>query len=146
MTVTTPHPRLAAPALGWPELTEAVREAGRYETAPEAEQITRTVLSALGTQVTGEERVSLAQSLPHEAALLIAAEIPSTTPLTAREFVESVAARLPDTTPATARWHTTSVLTTLSTHLPTPLTAALLTQLPSGYAFLFGRAELAAPA
>ncbi|MFH8340336.1 DUF2267 domain-containing protein [Streptomyces sp. AM6-12] len=137
-----PHPS-PADSTSWESLTEAVREAGRYPTRAEAERITRIVLSALGSHVTGDERVVLAQSLPPEAGRLIAAQIPVPEPLTAREFVDSVSTRLPDSTPATARWDVSSVLTTLSTYLTPDLTDRILSQLPPGYALLFGRAELA---
>ncbi|MFF5442761.1 DUF2267 domain-containing protein [Streptomyces achromogenes] len=161
MTVTTPQPRFTVPAqtppprphvrdaaedTGWLELTEAVREAGQYTTRPEAERITRIVLSALGGHVTGDERVALAQALPHEAGRVIASQIPATHPLTAREFVDSVATRIEGATPATARWDVSSVLSVLSTRIGEPLTTRLLSQLPPGYALLFGRAELAAMA
>ncbi|MEU7412653.1 DUF2267 domain-containing protein [Streptomyces sp. NPDC042638] len=161
MTVTTPQPRTTIPApapsvrprtpdaaedAGWLELTEAVREAGQYPTRAEAERITRTVLTALGGHVTGDERVAMAQALPREAGRLIASQIPAPHPLTAREFVDSVAARIEGSTPATARWHVSSVLSVLSTHLGETLTTNVLTQLPQGYALLFGRAELATAA
>ncbi|WP_181809339.1 DUF2267 domain-containing protein [Streptomyces shenzhenensis] len=171
MTVTSPQPRatIAAPAPatapaaspspapsprtlravravrtgGWQEFTEAVRQAGQYPTRAEAERVTRIVLSALGGHVTGDERVALAQALPPEAAGLIAAQIPAATPLTARRFVDSVAARIEGSTPATARWDVSSVLGVLAETVGEPLTTRLLTQLPPGYALLFGRAELA---
>ncbi|KOV94301.1 DUF2267 domain-containing protein [Streptomyces sp. NRRL B-3648] len=156
MTVTTPQPRIAIPAptasrprakgtaenADWLKLTEAVREAGQYPTRAEAERVTRIVLSALGGHVTGDERVSLAQALPREAGRVIASQIPAAQPLTAREFVESVATRIEGSTPATARWDVSSVLSTLSAHIGEPLTTRVLTQLPPGYALLFGRAEL----
>ncbi|MFJ4584395.1 DUF2267 domain-containing protein [Streptomyces echinatus] len=156
MTVTTPQPqtRTTIPAPSpyageavdttrWQELTEAVREAGRYATRVQAERVTRAVLSALGSHVTGEERVSLAQALPREAGTLIAAQIPATHPLTAREFVESVATRIEGSTPATARWDVSSVLSVLADRIGESLTTRLLAQLPPGYALLFGRADLA---
>ncbi|CAL9309936.1 DUF2267 domain-containing protein [Streptomyces sp. SudanB182_2057] len=161
MTVTTPQPRTTIPAqttpprprtrdaaedTGWLELTEAVREAGQYTTRAEAERITRIVLSALGGHVTGDERVALAQALPREAGRILAAQIPATHPLTAREFVDSVATRIEGATPATARWDVSSVLSVLTTYAGEPLTTRVLTQLPPGYALLFGRAELAAMA
>ncbi|MEU2222556.1 DUF2267 domain-containing protein [Streptomyces sp. NPDC018347] len=158
MTVTTPQPRTTIPApapslrprardaaedAGWPELTEAVREAGQYPTRAEAERITHVVLSALGGHITGDERVALAQALPPEAGRAIASQIPAADPLTAREFVDAVATRMEGSTPATARWDVSSVLSTLSAHIGDPLTTRLLTQLPPGYALLFGRADLA---
>lgn len=158
MTVTTPQPRTTIPApapslrprardaaedTGWLELAEAVREAGQYPTRAEAERITRVVLSALGGHITGDERVALAQALPPEAGRAIASQIPAADPLTAREFVDAVATRMENSTPATARWDVSSVLSTLSAHIGEPLTTRLLTQLPPGYALLFGRADLA---
>ncbi|MBL1105279.1 DUF2267 domain-containing protein [Streptomyces sp. 5-8] len=156
MTVTTTQPqtRTAIPAPGlrtgeaadaarWEELTESVREAGQYGTRLQAERVTRTVLSALGSHVTGEERVSLAQSLPREAGRVIASQIPATHPLTAREFVESVASRIEGSTPATARWDVSTVLGVLADRIGESLTTRLLAQLPPGYALLFGRADLA---
>ncbi|MFF7972786.1 DUF2267 domain-containing protein [Streptomyces sp. NPDC007905] len=156
MTVTSPQPRTTIPApslrpripdaaedVGWLELTAAVREAGQYPTRAEAERVTRTVLSALGAHVTGDERVAMAQALPREAGGVIASQIPATNPLTAREFVESVATRLEGSTPATARWDVSSVLSVLADKIGEPLTIRILTQLPPGYALLFGRADLA---
>ncbi|WP_234544160.1 DUF2267 domain-containing protein [Streptomyces shenzhenensis] len=128
---------------GWQEFTEAVRQAGQYPTRARAEQVTRIVLSALGDHVTGDERPVLTQALPLEAAELIAAQIPAAAPLTARRFVDSVAAHIEGSSPATARWDVSSVLGVLAETVGEPLTTRLLTQLPPGYALLFGRAELA---
>ncbi|MBJ7001391.1 DUF2267 domain-containing protein [Streptomyces sp. CRPSP2-6A1] len=133
-----------APLTTWEALTEAVRETGGYPTRAQAEHLTRLVLTALGTHLTGDERVALAQSLPPEAGHLIASQIPLPHPLTAREFVDSVSTQLPDSTPATARWDVSSVLTAVSTTIGPALTDQVLSQLPRGYALLFGRAELAA--
>lgn len=133
-----------APRTTWEALTEAVRETGGYPTRAQAEHLTRLVLTALGTHLTGDERVALAQSLPPEAGHLIASRIPLPHPLTAREFVDSVSTQLPDSTPATARWDVSSVLTAVSDLIGPALTDQVLSQLPRGYALLFGRAELAA--
>ncbi|MGW0537128.1 DUF2267 domain-containing protein [Streptomyces sp. NPDC003032] len=126
----------------WSELIEAVRETGQYTTAAEAERVTRTVLSALGGHVVGDERVELAGQLPVEAARVIADQVPVTRQLTAPEFVESVALRLEGATPATARWDVSSVLTALTRAVDEELVDRLLNLLPPGYALLFGRAEL----
>lgn len=45
-------------------------------------------------------------------------------------------------TPATARWDTGAVLATVADLAGPDLLDRILTQLPSGYALLFGRAEL----
>ncbi|MEV5311671.1 DUF2267 domain-containing protein [Streptomyces sp. NPDC052610] len=149
MTVTTTLDRttptttpLAAGTDGWPELIDAVREAGQYPTRAEAERVTRTVLSALGGHVVGEERVELARALPAEAARVIAAQIPATRPLTAAEFVDSVATRIEGATPATARWDVSSVLSVLPPLIGDDLLTRILSELPPGYALLFGRPQL----
>ncbi|MFK4071230.1 DUF2267 domain-containing protein [Streptomyces sp. NPDC029674] len=127
----------------WSELIETVKESGQYASAAEAERVTRVVLAALGGHVIGDERVDLARQLPPEAAQVVAEQIPAMRPLTAAEFVESVALRLEGATPATARWDVSSVLTALARAVDTDLVDRLLCLLPSGYALLFGRAELA---
>jgi hypothetical protein len=59
-------------------------------------------------------------------------------------FVKDLAART-GATPATTRWDTGAVLAVV-THLAGPdLLARILRQLPSGYALLFGQAELRQP-
>lgn len=127
---------------GWPQLIEAVRETGLYPTRAKAEQVTRTVLAALGTHVTGDERVDLVRALPGEAARLIASQIPATHRLTAALFVDDVASRTPGATSATARWDVTSVLGVLPPLIGDDLVTRILAQLPPGYALLFGRADL----
>ncbi|MFF7964621.1 DUF2267 domain-containing protein [Streptomyces sp. NPDC007903] len=134
MTVTTMQPR---------PLTEAVREVGQYRSTAEAESVTHTVLLALSAHLPVTERAELAPLLPTEAALSTPL---APRPLTAREFVESVAPLIENATPATARWHVTSVLTALAQQLGIATTTRLLSQLPPGYALLFGRAELVAAA
>jgi hypothetical protein len=51
-------------------------------------------------------------------------------------------ARVEGATPATARWDVSSVLSALPPLIGDDLTDRLLSALPSGYALLFGRAEL----
>ncbi|GAA2536249.1 DUF2267 domain-containing protein [Streptomyces sp. NPDC058947] len=127
---------------GWPRLVEAVRASGQYDTLTKAEQVTRTVLAALGAHVIGDERVDLARALPEEAARLIASQIPATHRLTAARFVDEVASRTPGATSATARWDVSSVLGALPPLIGDDLVTRILAQLPPGYALLFGRADL----
>ncbi|MET7454212.1 DUF2267 domain-containing protein [Streptomyces sp. NPDC005574] len=128
---------------GWTRLVDEVRECGLYPTRAAAERVSRTVLSALGGQVTGEERDALARALPREAARLIASQVPAAHPLTAAEFVDAVAARTRSATPATARWDVSSVLGVLPKLVGDDLATRVLSRLPSGYALLFVKAELA---
>ncbi|MFF5957627.1 DUF2267 domain-containing protein [Streptomyces luteogriseus] len=140
----TTRPRPQVDDVTWTQLIEAVRQSGLYPTRSKAEQVTRTVLAALGTHVTGDERVDLARALPGEAARLIAAQIPATRRLTAARFVDEVASRTPGATSATARWDVSSVLGTLPNLIGDDLITRILAQLPAGYALLFGRADLSA--
>lgn len=103
-----------------------------------------SVLAALGRQVTGEERVDLAQRLPVEAALALTAQIPDTEQLTGWGFVKDLAARTGGT-PATARWDTGAVLAVVARLAGPNLLARILRRLPGGYALLFGQAELRQP-
>ncbi|MDQ1019238.1 DUF2267 domain-containing protein [Streptomyces afghaniensis] len=141
-----PAPQRNHPTRGddnaWIRLIDAVRESGQYPTRPEAERVTRIVLSALGGHVIGDERVDLARALPEEAARVVASQIPATRRLTAAEFVDSVAARIEGATPATARWDVSSVLSVLPPLVGDDLITRILAQLPPGYALLFGRADL----
>ncbi|MFI6035648.1 DUF2267 domain-containing protein [Streptomyces sp. NPDC051315] len=151
-TTTTPDPaRTVIPGPqrrrvpedeGWAELVAEVRETGQYPTTAEAERVTRIVLSALGGHVTGDERVALARALPREAAAVIASQIPVTRPQSAPGFVDAIAARIEGATPATARWDVSSVLSVLPKLVGDDLIDRVLAQLPSGYALLFGKADL----
>ncbi|MFV0131413.1 DUF2267 domain-containing protein [Streptomyces sp. HMX112] len=125
------------------ELIEAVRRDGLYPTAEQAEEVTRTVLAALGRQLTGQERADLARLLPRAAARELTAGIPAATPLTGGEFVDDLAARTRGATPATARWDAGSVLGVLARLAGPGLLRRILARLPDGYALLFGQAQLA---
>jgi uncharacterized protein (DUF2267 family) len=123
------------------QMLERVRYEGAYPTRERAEDVTRAVLAALGRQLTGDERVDLAACLPAEAALVLTGQIPDRQPPTGWGFVKDLATRT-GATPATARWATGAVLCVVG-HLAGPgLLDRILAQLPSGYALLFGRAEL----
>ncbi|MDX2297406.1 MULTISPECIES: DUF2267 domain-containing protein [Streptomyces] len=131
-------------AASYTGLLERVRYEGAYPTRERAEHAVRSVLTALGRQLVGDERVELAARLPFEAALTLTAQIPATTPLTGWEFVKDLAHRT-GSSPATTRWDVGAVLTPIAQLAGPDLTERIIGQLPSGYALLFGRAELRAP-
>ncbi|QES47262.1 DUF2267 domain-containing protein [Streptomyces venezuelae] len=139
-----PRPNPAAPAMTFEQMLERVHYEGAYPTREGAEEAVRTVLAALGRQLVGDERVDLAQCLPVEAALVLTAQIPETEQLTGWGFVKDLAARN-DTSPAIARWDTGAVLAVVTRLAGPDLLARILHQLPTGYALLFGRAELRRP-
>ncbi|CAM5621923.1 hypothetical protein SAVIM40S_02457 [Streptomyces avidinii] len=123
------------------QMLERVRYEGAYPTRQRAEEAVHNVLAALGRQVTGDERVDLAQCLPVEAALILTSRIPATEQLTGWGFVKDLAARTGGT-PATARWDTGAVLAVAARLAGPDLLARILHRLPDGYALLFGQAEL----
>lgn len=140
------HPRPDGPstAMTFDEMLERVRYEGAYPTRERAEEAVRTVLAALGRQITGDERIDLAQRLPVEAALTLAARIPDAEQLTGWGFVQDLAERTGGT-PATARWDTGAVLAVVTRLAGPDLLARILRRLPGGYALLFGQAELRRP-
>ncbi|MFD3471901.1 DUF2267 domain-containing protein [Streptomyces sp. NPDC058682] len=139
-----PRPNRATPAMTFNQMLERVRYEGAYPTRERAAEAVHHVLSALGRQLTGAERVDLAQCLPVEAALTLTAQIPTTEHLTGWGFVKDLAART-GATPATTRWDTGAVLAVVTRLAGPNLLARILRQLSGGYALLFGQAELRQP-
>ncbi|MFF5766450.1 DUF2267 domain-containing protein [Streptomyces tanashiensis] len=140
----------AAPASGltgtapYSAMLGRVRYEGAYPTLERADEAIRSVLAALGRQLVGDERVDLAACLPIEAALVLTAQIPAVTPLTGWEFVKDLAQHS-GSTPATARWNVGAVLAAVAQLAGPELIDRIISRLPSGYALLFGKAELHQP-
>jgi uncharacterized protein (DUF2267 family) len=124
------------------ELVDKVRLEGAYRTWEQAEDAVRVVLSGLGRQLAGRERLDLAARLPLDAAFLLTSHSSEPGPLTGLGFVKDIAARTA-TTPGIARWDTGSVLTVVAALAGPDLVTRILARLPTGWALLFGRAELA---
>ncbi|MEV4043916.1 DUF2267 domain-containing protein [Streptomyces sp. NPDC049744] len=138
---TAPTTTATEPAMPFVQMLEQVRYHGAYPTRERAEDVVSAVLAALGRRVTGEERVELAARLPREAARIFAAQIPGTDSMTGWAFVRDLATRTGGTL-ATTRWDVGSVLGVVGRLAGPALLDRILAQLPSGYAILFGRAEL----
>ncbi|MCC0093267.1 DUF2267 domain-containing protein [Streptomyces flavotricini] len=136
-----PRPNPAHHAMTFDQMLERVRYEGAYPTRERAAEAIRTVLAALGRQLTGDERVDLAQCLPVEAALTLTAQIPDTQHLTGWGFIKDLAAHT-GLSPAVARWDTGAVLSVVTRLAGPDLLTRILHQLPDGYALLFGQAEL----
>ncbi|MFF1343733.1 DUF2267 domain-containing protein [Streptomyces sp. NPDC058290] len=139
-----PRPNRATPAMTFDQMLERVRYEGAYPTRERAAEAVRTVLAALGRQLTGDERVDLAQCLPVEGALTLTAQIPDTQHLTGWGFVKDLAART-GVSPAVARWDTGALLAVVTRLTGPDLLARILRRLPGGYTLLFGQAELRQP-
>ncbi|MEB8338200.1 DUF2267 domain-containing protein [Streptomyces endophyticus] len=123
------------------QMLDKVRYEGAYPTRERADEAVRLVLSGLGRQLIGDERVDLARCLPREAARVLTAQIPDTQPLTGWAFVKDLAARS-GASLATTRWDTGSVFAAVAAHADPELITRILHQLPTGWALLFGQAEL----
>ncbi|MGW5114224.1 DUF2267 domain-containing protein [Streptomyces noursei] len=128
-------------AMTFPTLVEKVRRDGGYATTDGARDVTLTVLAALGRQLTGDERVALAGTLPFEAAVAFAGEVPATRQLAGGEFIGELADRTGNTS-AVARWQVGVVFSVVAELAGPALMLDILHHLPDGYALLFGRAEL----
>ena len=139
--ISLQEPCRSTTGMTFEQMLQRVRYEGAYPTRARAEDTLRAVLAAFGRQLTGDERVELAARLPHEAAVTFTSEIPTTDPLTGWGFVKDLASRTGGT-PATTRWDTGTVLRVVAQLAGEDLLTRVLAQLPSGYALLFGRAEL----
>lgn len=139
-----PRPNASQTAMTFDQMLERVRYEGAYPTCERAAEAVHHVLAALGRQLTGDERIDLAQCLPIEAALTLTAQIPDTAPLTGWGFVKDLATRT-GATLATTRWDTGAVLAVVTRLAGPDLLARILRRLPGGYALLFGQAELPRP-
>ncbi|MEV0410356.1 DUF2267 domain-containing protein [Streptomyces sp. NPDC050448] len=139
-----PRANRSTPAVTFEQMLERVRYEGAYPTRERAAEAVHQVLAALGRQLTGKERVDLAQCLPVEAALTLTAQIPDTENLTGWGFIKDMASRS-DCSPAIARWDTGAVLAAVTALAGHDLLARILQRLPDDYALLFGQAQLHRP-
>ena len=123
------------------EFLAKVREHGGYAERGDADRTTRVVLGVLGQRLVDGERRDLAAQLPAELqeAVLTA---PPQEAFGVEEFLRRVAREL-SATEETARWDASAVLTTLAEAVSGGELNQVLTQLPAGYAPLFGKADLA---
>ncbi|MFD9545624.1 DUF2267 domain-containing protein [Streptomyces sp. NPDC060022] len=135
------RPDRSTPTVTFDEMLERVRYEGVYPTRERAEESVRTVLAALGRQITGEELVDLAQRLPLEAALALTSSTPDIEQLSGWGFAKDLATRT-GVSPAVARWDAGAVLASVSALAGPDLLARILQRLPDGYALLFGQAQL----
>lgn len=122
---------------------EKVRYEGAYPTRERADEAVRLLLAGLGRQLTGNERVDLAGCLPLEAARVLNAQDPDLQPLAGWSFVKDNLAARTGASLATTRSYTGFVFSAVVAYAGPDLITRILHQLPTGYALLFGRAELA---
>jgi uncharacterized protein (DUF2267 family) len=118
-----------------------VKERGEYADAQEAEEVTRAVLGLLAQRLPEGEADDLAAQLPHPAAEMLTWVDGPVSNMGVREFLDRVAAQT-DATEVTAQWDASAVLTTVAEAVSGGELNDVLTQLPSGYAALFGKTTL----
>ncbi|MDQ0835556.1 uncharacterized protein (DUF2267 family) [Streptomyces achromogenes] len=139
--ITLQEPCRSTVGMTFEQMLERVRYEGAYPTRAQAEESARAVLAALGRQLAGDERVELAARLPHEAAVAFTSATSDAERLTGWGFVKDLASRT-GATAATTRWDASTVLRVVAQLAGEELLGRVLDRLPSGYALLFGRAEL----
>lgn len=123
------------------EFLAKVREHGEYADQAEAERAARAVLGLLGQRLVDGERKDLAAQLPGELQSAVLTADP-TEAFGVEEFLRRLAQQL-SATEQTAQWDASAVLTTLAEAVSGGELNQILTQLPAGYAPLFGKADLA---
>lgn len=123
------------------EFLAKVRELGQYPDRAETERITGVVLGLLGARLTRGETEDLASQLPEEMKGLVLEDPQSLGSAGVEDFVALAAERLA-TSKETARSDVSAVLTTLAESIRGGQLNQVLSQLPSGYAELFGKPEL----
>jgi uncharacterized protein (DUF2267 family) len=125
------------------EFLARVRERGEYASRADAEKITKDVLGVLAERITPGEAADLAAQLPaplrpvptgdgHTRAESFGIE----------EFCQRVAART-GARPRTALWDASAILSTLADAVSGGELNDVISQLPSGYAVLLGKNDLA---
>ncbi|MFJ8468912.1 DUF2267 domain-containing protein [Streptomyces swartbergensis] len=125
------------------EYLARVRELGEYGSQEEAAKVTEAVLSVLAHRISPGEVDDLASQLPGPLGqTLIAAKPQQAESFGIDEFYRRVAERI-GARPRTAEWDASAVLTALADAVSGGALNQILSQLPSGYAVLFGRADLA---
>lgn len=123
------------------EFLAKVREHGEYADQAEADRTTRIVLGLLGQRLVDGERQDLAAQLPGELQDAVLTAAPQEA-FGVEEFLRRLAHQL-SATEETARWDASAVLTTLAEAVSGGELNQILTQLPAGYAPLFGKPDLA---
>lgn len=125
------------------EYLARVRELGEYGSQEEAAKVTEAVLRVLAQRISPGEVDDLASQLPGPLGQTLTAAKPEQAgSFGIDEFYRRVAERI-GARPRTAEWDASAVLTALADAVSGGELNQVLSQLPSGYAVLFGKADLA---
>ena len=125
------------------EFLARVRERGEYMDNDEAAHVTNAVLEVLAQRISPGEVRDLASQLPGPLGQVLV----NAAPQQARSFgIEEFLRRVAERTgarPRTAEWDAGAVLSTLGGAVTGGELNQIISQLPSSYAALFGKADLA---
>lgn len=124
------------------EFLARVRERGDFQNQDEAREITEAVLRVLSTRITGGEAEDLAAQLPEPLDRPLWEAPEGAEAYGVHEFLDRVAEST-GARPRTAEWDASAVLSTVGEAVSGGEFNQLITQLPSGYAPLFGEPQLA---
>ncbi|MET9710098.1 DUF2267 domain-containing protein [Nocardiopsis alba] len=125
------------------EFLAEVRDVGEYEDQREAEQVTRAVFSVLAERLPGSTLDHLAAQIPEPLdEALDPGERPEAEPFGVEEFYGRVAEET-GALPLTARRDSGAVLSTVAKAVSGGELNQVLSHLPSGYAVMFGKPDLA---
>lgn len=125
------------------EFLARVRERGEFHSQDEAQKITEDVLGVLARRISPGEVDDLASQLPRPLGQsLTEAKRERAENFGIEEFYHRVAERT-GARPRTAQWDASAVLTTVADVISGGELNQVISQLPSSYAALFGKADLA---
>jgi uncharacterized protein (DUF2267 family) len=133
--------RTEVKALKYDDFVAKVRERGEYADREEAERVTQLVLGVLAERLDPNEADDLAAQLPPRVARALTAGPRRPATFGVHEFLGRVAAGT-GATERTAEWDSSAVLSAVAEAVSGGELNDVLTQLPSGYAALFGRPGL----
>ncbi|GAB2878523.1 DUF2267 domain-containing protein [Streptomyces deserti] len=125
------------------EFLAQVRDRGEYADQDEAAKVAEAVLEVLAGRITSAETKDLAAQLPAPLdAKLTAAASEQPESYGVEEFCRRVAERT-GARERTAQWDASAVLSTVAETVSPGELNQLISQLPTGYAALFGKNDLA---
>jgi uncharacterized protein (DUF2267 family) len=123
------------------EFLALVRDRGEYDSRQEAERVSKAVLTVLADRISPGEATELSAQLPAPLNTAVQPDEDRPGSFGVDEFCRRVAARVGGH-PRTAEWDASAVLSTVAEAVSGGQLNQLLSQLPSGYATLFGKPEL----
>jgi uncharacterized protein (DUF2267 family) len=127
--------------LKYQEFVARVRERGEYDSSAEAQQVISVVVTALAERLQPDEARQLGAQLPAELGDFLSVAAGGGLREGVTEFLRKVSDGT-GATERTAEWDASAVLSTIADAVSGGELNDVLTQLPSGYAPLFGRPQV----